>query len=554
MGSTSKPVKTGTLRAAIYARRSTDHQETSIPVQLAEATRYIEAHGWTAAEPRVFIDDALSRAEYKKRPAMFAMLNAAEAGEFDVIVMRDVDRLGGDTNRNGVILSDLIDRGIRVDEYMTKNTVKLDNALAKFLAMAKNFAAEIEREKTSQRTHEALKMKARQGKNVGGRCFGYDNVKGKDDTDYAINKEQEKIVLWIFESYAAGNGLKWIAKQLNAKGVPSPMAGRRGTGSWAPTVIRPMLRRERYRGINAWGEMEKTYKLGTKVRVHRAPDDEDRVRVDMPDLRIIDDDLWFMVQGRFAGRTQPKVRGRRPRHMLSGIGRCSECGGPIAVHNGKQGNEPIIVYSCKYHKERGETVCASKLRRPVTTTNAVVIEWIESHITEELALRLICELRNDWQAEAKDAQSQTSRLKKEAEKLHREIDRLVNALAKTDAKPDALVKGIADRQERVREIDGQLRAAEAAPKFIEHHLDRIARHAREAIEDMKSTFKNEPEKTRELIGTLFDGKIVFRPVKTPNGPRFELEGTAAPGRLLAVEGGGVPKRASPEGVEPSLAT
>jgi hypothetical protein len=65
-------------------------------------------------------------------------------------------------------VSDLIDRGIRVDEYLTKNIVKLDNALAKFLAMAKNFAAEIEREKTSQRTHEALKVKARKGKNVGG--------------------------------------------------------------------------------------------------------------------------------------------------------------------------------------------------------------------------------------------------------------------------------------------------------------------------------------------------------------------------------------------------
>lgn len=501
------------------------------------------------------MDNALSRAEYKKRPQLFAMLNAAEEGAFDVIVMRDVDRLGGDTNRNGVILSDLIDRGIRIDEYLTKNTVKLDNALAKFLATARNFAAEIEREKTSQRTHEALKVRARKGRPVGGRCYGYDNIQGPDGKDYAINAEQAKVVRWIFESYASGNGLKWIAKQLNGQGTQSPWAGKRGTGSWAPTVVRPMLRRERYRGVLSWGEMEKTYRLGTKVRVHRAHDDEDRVRAERPDLRIIEDDLWFRVQARFAGRMQPKVRGRRPRHMLSGIGRCGVCGGPIAVHNGKQGNQPIIVYSCKYHKERGEAVCASKLRRPVTTTNAVVIDWIKEHITEELALKLVCELRDEWEAEAKDAHSKTAMLKKEADKLRREIDRLVNALARTDDTPDALVKGIADRQERLREIDGQLRAAEAAPAFIEHHLDRIARRAREAIEDMRATFDNQPEKTRELVGTLFDGKIVFRPIPTADGPRFELEGLAAPGRLLAVEGmPGIPKGASPEGVEPSLAT
>ena len=158
--------------------------------------------------------------------------------------------------------------------------------------------------------------------------------------------------------------------------------------------------------------------------------------------------------------------------------------------------------------------------------------------------------RDEWQAEAKDSQSKLAVLKEEAAKLGREVDRLVNALAKTDGKPDAIVKGIADRQGRLRDVDGQLRAAEAAPAFIEHHLDRIARRARAAIENMRKTFEHQPEQARELVGVLFDGKIVFRPIDTPGGPRFELEGLAAPGRLLAVEGAaGVLKGASPAGVE-----
>jgi hypothetical protein len=95
----------------------------------------------------------------------------------------------------------------------------------------------------------------------------------------------------------------------------------------------------------------------------------------IPSLRIVDDDLWFALQARFAERTKPKVRGRRHTHLLSGIGRCEVCGGPMAVLNGKVGNEKVVVYSCKYHKERGDTVCPSKLRRPVSTTNDRVIEW-----------------------------------------------------------------------------------------------------------------------------------------------------------------------------------
>src|ERR1041384_3617954 len=101
-------------RAAFYVRMSTDKQDTSIATQVEEATRYAQAHGWTVSDTLVFRDEALSRNEYKKRPGLYRMLNAAEAGDFDVLILRDVDRLGGDSNRNGVMISDLIDRGIEI--------------------------------------------------------------------------------------------------------------------------------------------------------------------------------------------------------------------------------------------------------------------------------------------------------------------------------------------------------------------------------------------------------------------------------------------------------
>ena len=44
----------------------------------------------------------------------------------------------------------------------------------------------------------------------------------------------------IFTLYAEGDGLTRIAKRLNVDGVPSPRAG---TGSWAPTAVREIIRR-----------------------------------------------------------------------------------------------------------------------------------------------------------------------------------------------------------------------------------------------------------------------------------------------------------------------
>ena len=38
--------------------------------QLGEAGRYCEAKGWAVSEEHVFIDDGISRAEFKKRPGL----------------------------------------------------------------------------------------------------------------------------------------------------------------------------------------------------------------------------------------------------------------------------------------------------------------------------------------------------------------------------------------------------------------------------------------------------------------------------------------------------
>ncbi|HSN99294.1 MAG TPA: hypothetical protein VLS89_13455, partial [Candidatus Nanopelagicales bacterium] len=71
-----------------------------------------------------------SRAEFKKRPGLLALLNAAEARAFDVVVTRDETRLGGDTYRTGIVIQDLLDHGARLFYYFTGEEVRLDGAVA----------------------------------------------------------------------------------------------------------------------------------------------------------------------------------------------------------------------------------------------------------------------------------------------------------------------------------------------------------------------------------------------------------------------------------------
>src|SRR5262249_2672621 len=151
----------------------------------------------------------------------------------------DESRLGAGA-RLTVALDDILAAGIDVYYYISGHRVELTTAEQKIVQAVKSAVAEGEREKTAERTPEALDTNARRGLNVGGRCYGYDNARmaggdGKKFTDYVINSKEAAIVLECCERFAAGWSERAIAKDLNTRGVPSPHAGKRGTGTWSPS-------------------------------------------------------------------------------------------------------------------------------------------------------------------------------------------------------------------------------------------------------------------------------------------------------------------------------
>jgi len=525
----------------------------SMEVQTEEGQRFIAKHGGTLRPEHVYLDDAISRAEFKKRPGLIALLNAANDKQFDAVIVRDESRLGGDTFRSGLVIQDLLESGIRLFYFYSDEEVTLDGAVDKFMIAARSFAAELEREKTAQRTHEHLLTKARRGLVVGGRVFGYDNVEVKNGdrrvhVEYKINVDQAAIVREIFERYADGQGLRTIAKDLNTRRVAPPRAGKRGTGSWSTSVLWAMLRRERYRGILVWNRQEKTYRGGTKVRIAR--DSSEWITAEAPELKIIEDELWFRAQAkteRVTNSKGKKARGRPHKHLLSGFARCGECGGPLTVTNGKSSHESIKVYSCAYSRDRGKSVCTNTLRRPVDAVNQAVAEWIsENVLSEELVVGVIATVRESLSARAKVTSYEVSNLEKDAERLRKEVDRLVLALAATDQKPDAIVRGIADRQEQLAALETRLRAAKTAPETVHVQLDRLEEEARKRIQNLRGLLDRNPDEGKEVIRAVFEEPLKVTPIETDEGKRFWIEGSASIRQMLTTDRGCL-NEASPTG-------
>lgn len=85
------------LRAALYCRLSKDDMlqgdSESIKTQKAMLTQYAKEHGFLVVE--IYVDDGYSGLNFD-RPSFNRMLDEIEAGKIDVVITKDLSRLGRD--------------------------------------------------------------------------------------------------------------------------------------------------------------------------------------------------------------------------------------------------------------------------------------------------------------------------------------------------------------------------------------------------------------------------------------------------------------------------
>jgi DNA invertase Pin-like site-specific DNA recombinase len=144
------------LRAGIYARLSETYDAAeSVPTQLANGERHAERSGWVVAGR--FKDDGFSAFKEIQRDDFVRLVGAIEAGDLDVVIVRDVDRL-------------------------TRN-LDLSTPEGAYYGGMETLRAKRESAVKSARVREAKERQARAGKRSGGGSlwFGYVRVYANPD-------------------------------------------------------------------------------------------------------------------------------------------------------------------------------------------------------------------------------------------------------------------------------------------------------------------------------------------------------------------------------------
>ncbi|WFU19411.1 recombinase family protein [Bradyrhizobium sp. CB3481] len=310
-----------------YARYSSDRQkDRSIEDQNAMLRELCAREGMAVVI--VFEDRAISGAGAINRPGFQALMRAAEAQLFDVIVAEDMDRLFRDQADYHTTRKHLDHLGVAIHTASGK-VGKLDGALRALMS-------EMYIENLVLHTRRGLEGVIRDGRHAGGRAFGYRAVPGKPG-ELEIVEEEAEIVRQIFANYIAGKTPRQIAHDLNKRGVP-PARGR----LWSASTINGnvsrgggMILNDLYAGRIVWNKVRMVKDPVTRKRLSR-PNPKDQYKiVEVPHLRIVDDATFraaqaIKIERRHSATPATVQRARAPKRVFSGLIKCGCCGGGMA--------------------------------------------------------------------------------------------------------------------------------------------------------------------------------------------------------------------------------
>lgn len=521
---------TGQLRAAVYARFSTDMQrDASIEDQIRSCREYAARQGLKVVE--TYSDRAVSGASLM-RSGMQKLLRDGRSGAFDVVISEGLDRL----SRNQADIATLYQH-LAFAEVLIE-TVS-EGAISEMHIGLKGTMNAIFLKDLAVKTHRGLKGRALAGKSAGGLTYGYSAVhkiapNGEPIRgDRTINSEEAAVVRRIFQDYAKGISPKAIAEALNVEGIPGPQGGEWGTSTIHGNRERGtgILNNELYIGRQIWNRLRYVKDPQTAKRISRLNPETEWVITDVPDLRIIDDALWQKVrtrQGSLKSKDTdiPVWDRRRPRTLFSGLMECGCCGAGFSKVSKDS-------FGCSAARNKGKAICTNMVTIKQTDLEARVLDALAHHLMDPEAVTAFCEA---YTAErnrlAAAATSTRTTMEKELATTKRDHGKLVDAIiagVPADQVKDKMIALDARRKELEAQID-QTDAAPAPvrlhPKMSETYRERVAALIRGLAEGEGM------EEAREAIRGLIE-KIVLSPRADGSGLTVDLHGALASLLLLA---------------------
>ena len=434
-------------RVGVYCRLSVDDahnsakaknhvpadESVSIENQREMLSKFVMINGWV--ETKTYVDDGYSGANFQ-RPGFQEMLEDARNGVINLILVKDLSRLGRDFVEVGRYTSDVFPSlGVRFVSVLDCLDTEGDNTdMLHFRSLMNDYHLR----DLSGKIRSVLHSKKASGQFTSAYApYGY-RKSDEDKHKLVIDEYAAGLVRRICDMRASGMSYGKITATLNQEMIPSPRRywnqqtgkdGREVSALWSCKAVKNLLQNEVYLGnlrMNHTGS--RSYKDHTQIT---KPESE-WIRVQDAHEPVVTRETWDAVQeiNRAAHDRSADNREATPK-LFSGKLICADCKGPLVAgtetKRRKSGVRRYVSYYCSRHLHSGRTVC-SWHRIYENTLSRIILADIqeqarkvtvdESAIEEQLTRRL------SGETERMDG------LRREASQLRRDIQKLEDMTAK----------------------------------------------------------------------------------------------------------------------------
>ena len=364
--------------AGLYIRLSKEDESEgpsqSVQNQESLLREFVQQHRLSVYD--TYIDDGWSGTNFD-RPAFQRMIADIEAKKVNMVITKDLSRLGRDYILTGHYMERYFPehrvRYISLLDGIDTGVDSTANDITPFRAIMNDMYAK----DISKKIKSVKRDKQRKGQFIGGKpVYGY-KMHPTEKNKIVIDEEVAPIVRRIFALALSGMSCRNIATLLNQEGVPTPATyaglpvARPGpyTGLWSSERISDMLQNETYIGNMVQG---RSVKISYKSKKCLKQNPANWVVVEGTHEPLVDRETFQKV--RMLVNSRRPTRSRTYDFLLKGLIFCHECGYPLTVLNRKNSKgEDVLYFVCRtYQRFTKAGVCTCHSIKEKTVTDVVI--------------------------------------------------------------------------------------------------------------------------------------------------------------------------------------
>lgn len=521
------------VKCAVYARYSTNNQrEASIEDQIRKCRDAASSKQWEILDSHIYFDKAQSGTRSHTRESFKEMMKVSMSADcpFQKILVDDTSRIARNTQDALNIFSLLTFYGVHV--YYVSQNIDTSHETAEEMITINGLIDSLYIRNLAKETHRGMEGQVLKGYSGGSRRYGYRSepvfngkvdIYGNPDADGYILKilpDEADTVIRIFsmfgeQGYSARKIVNILNSELIETGSPNPPRGKYWCVSsllGSKKSFRGILNNEIYIGRYYWNRLSSKRNPENGQRKVFLKNSSKWIVSSRPELQIISPDLWQKVKGR-QKFIQQKTSGKYTKgnslytsNVLTGLLKCSECGGNIVVVSGGKHSK---MCGCSSNWNKGEAVCSNQYKLSKIDIEDKVFKSLPLNMDTDDVVPVLLDKVNSIIKETSDRLHpgwRDSALIEQLKRVDKEISNFINAIRA------GFISNIVKHQlnEAERRRDGMQKSLETSQDKPQHIYELSPAQIKDYLTDFHRTINLHP-----VLGKIFLSHFVEKVVVIP---------------------------------------